>query len=61
MSFGDIGDLIVKVGIEPVILVALLYLLFRQNETVNKLTATLTQNTATVEKLVEYVKGRDAR
>lgn len=62
MTAETVGALIVKVGVEPAIIAALLFLIFKLitdfQKTVSDLSGAISDLTDVVERLGEYVRGR---
>jgi hypothetical protein len=63
MTYTDIGNLIIRVGVEPAIIAALLYLVYKlvtdHQKSITDLSCALADNTTALEKLVEYTRGRN--
>ena len=63
MSPADIGNLVVRIGVEPAIIAALLYLLYKlmtdHAKALTENTCELAANTAALEKVADYVRGRN--
>lgn len=63
MDLSEIGNLIVKVGILPAIIAASFYMNYRlttdQAKAITENTCALAENTAALDKLADYVRGRN--
>jgi hypothetical protein len=64
MSLAEVGKLIVEVGILPAVIAALIYLIWKLINEMNKdivsLTCALSENTSALNMLTEFVRGKSS-